>query len=323
MKENQVRNLLLLKPQREEIKETEHIRKWLDKFKEEREFDGRKESTIKNDLTRLKVFLDFCLDRLNKEPDKLNNADFVKFFNYLDRERRLSRNTQKRYFHLLKVFYRLMRLRNFRDFENESLDRKRFSKIEIKHYDAVDSELLNNILQKIVESNSRTKVRDALIIRLLWDTACRVSEILNIKYKDVDFTEGVFRITNTKSHEERKVVCSAETLELLNYYCKFNIRQGDDDYIFQNSMGKKVRKDWISEVFRRAVRELKKEGKIPSNKRIVVHSIRHGRAVDLIEKGMPLDAVKEYLGHKSFGVTFIYTHPKERIEKNLKYISKL
>ncbi|ACX72462.1 integrase family protein [Methanocaldococcus vulcanius M7] len=323
MREKELKNLLLLKPKREEIKETDDIKKWLDKFKEERLFDGRKESTIKNDLTRLKVFLDFCYNRLGKSPDEMETSDFVKFFNYLEKERKLSKNTQKRYYDLLKVFYKLMRLKNFNEFAEESKERKRFACIEIRHYDAVDAEILNEILRKIVESNSRTRMRDALIVRLLWDTGARVSEILNLRYKDVDFNEGIIRITNTKNREERKVVCASETLELLRHYCQFNIRQGPEDYLFQNNRGGRVRKDWISEVFRKAVDELKKEGKIPPNKRIVIHSLRHGRAVDLLEKGLPLDVVKEYLGHRSLEVTLFYSHSKERTEKLLKIIRKL
>jgi integrase/recombinase XerD len=323
MREKELKNLLLLKPQRTEVEETDEVKKWLNKFKEERLFDGRKESTIKNDLTRLKVFLDFCYNRLGKGPDEMETSDFVKFFNYLEKERKLSKNTQKRYFDLLKVFYKLMRLKNFNEFAEESKERKRFACIEIRHYDAVDANMLNEILGKIIESNSRTKMRDALITRLLWDTGARVDEILNLRYKDVDFNEGIIRITNTKNREERTVACSPETLELLRYYCQFNIRQGPDDYIFQNSKGGRVRKDWISEVFRKAVKELKKEGKIPEGKRITLHSIRHGRAVDLLEKGVPLDIVKEYLGHKSLEVTLFYSHSKERLEKVLKIIRKL
>jgi len=322
MKENRFKNLILLNAKKE-VEETEDIKKWLDKFKEERLFDGRKESTILNDLIRLKVFLDFCFNRLNKEPDKLQTTDFVKFFNYLDKERNVSKNTQKRYFHLLKVFYRLMRLKNFIEFSEESIERKRFSGIEIKHYDSVDAKLLNNILKKIVDSNSRTKIRDALIIRVLWDTGARVSEILNLKYKDVDFKTGIVKLTSTKNKEEREVVCSKDTMEMLEYYAQYNIKRSSDDYIFQNSKGGKVRKDWISEVFRKAVYKLKEEGALPPNKRIVIHSIRHGRAVDLLDKGVPIDVVKEYLGHKSLEITLFYSHSKERKDKLLNVIKKM
>ncbi|AAB98346.1 integrase/recombinase [Methanocaldococcus jannaschii DSM 2661] len=318
-----IENLLLLKVKKEKIEETDKIKEYLKRFEDERRFDGIKESTIKSDLDRLRVFLDYCINYLGKNPEELKTSDFVKFFNYLDTVRKVSKSSQRKYFLLLKVFYRVLRMYNvIQEFVEESKDRKRFARIEIQHYDAVDAEMLNMILKKIIESGSRTRIRDALIIRLLWDTGCRVSEVLNLKYKDCDLDNGIFKIRNTKTHEERTVVCSSDTLELLRNYVQFNVRQGSDDYLFQNSQGGRVRKEWISEVFRKAVNELKEEGKIPKNRRIVIHSIRHGRAVDLLNKGVPIDIVKEYLGHKSMNTTLIYAHSKERAE-SLEFIKKL
>jgi len=318
-----LKNLLMVKPKRERVEESPEIKKWIDRFREEREFDGIKESTIKSDILRLRVFLDFVYNRLNKTPETMANADFVRFFNYLEKERKVGRSSQDKYFKLLKVFYRLMRLDNFKGFAEESKERRRFSKFEIKHYDAIDANTLNLILEKMMESNSRMSIRNCLIVRLLWDTGARISEVLNLRYRDCDFDEGTFRITNTKNSEERVVVCSSDTLEALRWYVQFNPRQSPDDYIFQTPKGERVSKDTIYKVFRKAVDELKKEGKIPKNKRIVLHSLRHGRAVDLLDKGVPIDIVKEYLGHRSLDTTLYYSHSKERALKMLKTIKKL
>jgi integrase/recombinase XerD len=316
--------LILVKPKREPVEETDEIKEWLTKFKEEREFDGRKPETIKNDLTRLRVFLNFCYNRLKKSPDKLSTSDFVAFFNYLDKERKVSKNTQKRYFDLLKVFYRLMRMYPvIRDFVEESKERRRFAGIEIKHYDPVDDNTINLILEKIIRSQSRTKIRDALIIRFCYDTGCRISEAVNIKMKDADLQNGIFKLRNTKGKVERIVVCAEDTLEFLRQYVKFNVNQGDDAYLFQNYEGGKVRREWVSEVFRRAVRELKEEGKIPKNQKIVLHSTRGGRCVNLLDKGVPLEVVKEVLGHKSIKTTLHYANAKKRAEILLKDIKKL
>jgi len=60
-------------------------------------------------------------------------------------------------------------------------------------------------------------------------------------------------------------------------------KKGPNDYLFQNHKGEKVDRNWISYVFRKAIRELQEEGKIPKNKRIVLHSVRSGRIMDLLE----------------------------------------
>jgi len=319
----ELKNKLLFKPTRETPEETEKMNKWLKKFREEREFDGIMPNTMTTDIVRLKIFLDFIEQRLEKEPDVLKNSDFIQFFNYLNNERKLSKSTQNRYFNLLKVFYRTMRLPNFRDFTDESIERKRFTKSEIKHYDAISEDELNEVIQCIIEGKSKTQIRDALAIRLLWDTGCRISEVINLKYEDCDFNEGIFKLKNTKGKVERTVTCSKETLEVLNQYKKYNPNSKPEDHLFQTIEGKKIRKNWISKVFRDQVKKLKEDGVIPRNRRLVVHSLRHGRAVDFLNKGVPIDIVKEYLGHASLETTLFYSHSRERKDKMLKDLKKL
>ena len=315
--------LLLIKPKKEEIEETDEMTYWLEKFKEEREFDGIKPATIKNDITRLRVFLDFCYNHLNKEPDKLKTHEFVKFFNYLEKERKLSKNTQKRYYDLLKVFYKIMRIKKvIADFVEESRERKRFARIEVRKRDPADADIINMVLQKIINSRSRVKMRDALIIRFCYDTGCRISEAINLKMKDCNLKDGYFKFTSTKSHEERISACSEDTLEFLKQYVQFNIKKGENSYLFQNKDGDKVDRNWISEVFRKAVRELKNEGKIPKNMRIVLHSTRNGRIMDLLEK-LPIDVVSKIVGHSDVKVTMRYIDDKKRNVDFLKLLKKI
>uniref|UniRef100_A9A6F8 Integrase family protein n=1 Tax=Methanococcus maripaludis (strain C6 / ATCC BAA-1332) TaxID=444158 RepID=A9A6F8_METM6 len=315
--------LKLKKPEPEPITETKEMNKWVSEFIDAREFDGIKKTTITNDVTRLRVFIDFSTQKLNKELDQLQNVDFIKFFNYLDKEKGIKRNTQKRYFDLLKVFYKINRLSNFDEFKEDSEERKRFKRCEVAHYDFIDRETLTKIIDMIAEGRSQTKVRDVIILRMLWDTGCRASEVVNLTYFDVDMDTGKIKVRNTKGKVERTVGCSKDTLNLLKYYSNHQIYKTPKDHIFKNRKGEaKIEVNWISEVFRKAVRKLKESGDIPNNKKLVVHSLRHGRAVDLLDKGFPIDIVKEYLGHSSLETTLFYAHAKEREKKMLDDIMK-
>ncbi|WP_209591679.1 tyrosine-type recombinase/integrase [Methanococcus voltae] len=323
---NNIDELLTIKTKgkkKEKIPGSTRMDDWIDRFVEEREFDGIKKSTIGNDITRLRVYLRFCLEIQEKEPPEMTNDDFVKFFNYLEKERNTSRNTQNRYFNFLKVFHRVFKLKNFNEFEQESYGRKRFNKIEVRHYDSVNSEILNAVIEKIIKKNCRSKIRDIAMLRLLWDTGCRHSEITNLTYGDCDFKNGEFLLRNTKGSKERKVICTHETLKLLNYYVKHNIYSTPNSPLFQNERGRKLNKTWLGRVFKDAIDELKAEGEIPQNKRIVIHSIRHGRAVDMLNKGIGIDIVKEYLGHKSLETTLFYSHSRERTESMLNDLKDL
>ncbi len=64
------------------------------------------------------------------------------------------------------------------------------------------------------------------------------------------------------------------------------------------------------------------KGTLPKNKRITLHSLRHGRVVDLLNKGYSIDIVSEVVGHKDIKTTMIYAHSKKRKMLLLKQIQK-
>jgi integrase/recombinase XerD len=308
------------------IKEADKTKPWIDKFVEIRKFANIKESTIRQDTQRLKVFLNYCINELEKNPDELEFNDFIKFFKYLQEERQCSINTQDHYYKLLSVFYKVMFLKNsseYLKFKKYCKDIGKFRKYEVEHYDELTPEEVNEIIKYIINSNSATKVRDAVIIRLTYDTGARIGETLNLKLKDCDFKKGVFKFKNTKGREVREAVCAYNTLKALKHYMEYYMKsKKSNDYLFQNKYGSKVGDYWIRKVFNRTVKELVDRGIIPKNKHITLHSLRHGRVVDLLNKGYGLDIVGDYVGHKDIKTTMVYAHSNSRKKKILKEIQR-
>jgi integrase/recombinase XerD len=182
---------------------------------------------------------------------------------------------------------------------------------------------VNEIIKHILHSKSSTKYRDALIIRLTYDTGARIGEILNLRLRDCDFKKGLFKFKNTKGREVRPAVCSLNTLKALNHYVEYYLINDDEDaYLFQNKHGNKISYSWVNYVFSKAVNTLVMKGTLPKNKRITLHSLRHGRVVDLLNKGYPIDIVSEVVGHKDIKTTKIYAHSKKRKMLLLKQIQK-
>ncbi len=308
------------------IKEVDKTKPWIDKFVEIRKFANVKESTLRQDIQRLRVFLNYCYNTLEKEPDELEFNDFIKFFKYLENERKISINTQDHYHKLLSVFYKIMFLKNsseYAKFKEYCKELGKFKKFEVEHFDDLSSEEVNEIIKHILRSNSATKVRDALIIRLTYDTGARIGEILNLKLKDCDFKKGTFKLKNTKGREVRLTVCAYDTLKALKHYMDYYIiSKKDNDYLFQNKHGGKVGDYWIRKVFKRTINDLIGKGIIPKNKRITIHSLRHGRIVDLLNKGYGLDVVGEFAGHKDIRTTMVYSHSERRKNQLLKEIQR-
>ncbi|MBP2219021.1 tyrosine-type recombinase/integrase [Methanococcus maripaludis] len=73
------------------------------------------------------------------------------------------------------------------------------------------------------------------------------------------------------------------------------------------------KRNLLTTIFAKQIKKLQDQGLIAPNKRLVIHHLGHGRAVDLLENGMPIDILKEYLGHASLETTLFYTHFGKKI----------
>lgn len=294
-------------------------------FIEERVDTERKESTIERDVYRLWVFLSFC-EGLGKIPENMDKNRFKDFFSYLKNNRNCGYETRVRYYNLLKVFYRLLESSAFDKYNEYATENRIFSKkIKRKSYNDVNQEIMNTVITEIANSKSISRDRDGLMILVLWETGCRRSEVINLKYKDFNFENGQIQVTETKNDEYRDVVVTEKTAKMVEAYSSENICTGPEDFIFQNVKGKSgehVKPAHVSQVFRRTVDKLVKKGKIDGGKRYVLHSIRHGRGVALLEMGLNIEIVMSYLGHKSVKTTLTYAHANERTRKMLPDIRK-
>ncbi len=323
----EMKNLILINPNKKLItKHSEIIDEWVKKFEEVRRFGNIKENTIQQDIKRLRVFINYCLERLNKEPHELNYEEFIKFFNYLEKERKIKTTTQDKYFKLLSVFYKILHLKNLKEFtkfKNYCKEIGKFRRFEVEHYDDLSQKEVNLILDEILNRKSFTKSRDALIIRTAWDTGARIGEILNLTLKDIDMETGIIKLKNTKGYEVREAVCGLDTLEAIKKYIKEQrVVKTDDAPLFQNKDGEQVAYEWINKVFKGAVKSLQERGKIPKNRKIGIHSLRHGRIVDLLNKGYAIEVVGDLMGHKDVKTTMVYAHSGKRRKMMLQDIQR-
>ena len=73
-------------------------------------------------------------------------------------------------------------------------------------------------VDQLLDATKACNVRDYLMMRVLWRTGTRVSELLNIKPSDIEFQNQVVNITKAKGGIQRRVLLDEETLKLLSDY---------------------------------------------------------------------------------------------------------
>ena len=184
------------------------------------------------------------------------------------------------------------------------------------HHASVSPEEVDKMIRVLGREDNFRNLRDAAVIAFLFDTGLRVSEFtgLDISSLQVELRQGKVRTLKKRSHEEyRPFFWTERTHYLLS------------DYLQKRNVLTRSPALWISldrsdgflgRIIPRAVERLVcravKLARI-EGKKIVVHSFRHGNAIETIMRGGTNADVQNFLGHSSLESTKPYTvyNPKE------------
>ncbi len=171
-------------------------------------------------------------------------------------------------------------------------------------------------LEELISASSEGDFgeRNRLIIEMFYATGVRVSELVNIKLSDIDFSEKTIRI-HGKGNKERFVFYGEYCEEALNLYIN-NLRRklvdkNNNEFLFLNKYGGKISDRSI----RNIINTIIKETSIKMN--IHPHTLRHTFATHLLSQGIDLKSVQFLLGHENLSSTEIYTHVTDEMLRNV------
>lgn len=176
------------------------------------------------------------------------------------------------------------------------------------NYEEIEK-LLNSI-----DTSELEGIRDKLIIELLYSTGIRVSELVNIKIKDIKIKENQINILG-KGNKERIVLfgeTAKESIKIyLNAYKEFFKGNILNEYLLINKKGKQLSTNKIELI----VKDVLRKSALKLN--ISPHTLRHTFATHMLDSGADLKSVQELLGHENLKTTAIYTHVSNERLKNV------
>ena len=149
--------------------------------------------------------------------------------------------------------------------------------------------------------------RDRALLAVMYATGCRVSEVIDLKFTDVNLDERYARCTG-KGNKQRMVSLNPVAVEAINRY--LNMERPDmvgdavDDagYLFVSRSGRRLQREAVWELIRRYAA---RAGCGPD---VSPHTLRHSFATHLLARGADIRALQEMLGHASIRTTQVYTH---------------
>ena len=215
----------------------------------------------------------------------------------------MSAYSQARMLSGVKAFFRYLNLDGVREDDPSALIEG--PKIGRKLPDTLEFHEIEQLFSSI-DLSSANGARNRAMLEVLYSSGLRVSELVNLKIKNIFFDIGFLRITG-KGDKERLVPIGREALKFLKIYLEevrpfVKIKRGQEDVAFLNNRGAGLSRVMIFTI----IKDLSLKAGI--KKQISPHTFRHSFATHLIEGGADLRAIQDMLGHESITTTEIYTH---------------
>jgi integrase/recombinase XerD len=147
------------------------------------------------------------------------------------------------------------------------------------------------------------------LLSLAYGCGLRVSEIVSLNVEDIKLREQILIVKRGKGNKRRVIPLSNKVKEdLYNYFYHerpITLALGETAFIF-NSKGGRMRKHTYNKLLKILVERA--ENETIKQKQISMHTLRHSIATHLLEQGMGIEQVREFLGHAEIETTEIYTH---------------
>lgn len=139
-----------------------------------------------------------------------------------------------------------------------------------------------------------------VILALLYSCSLRVSELINLKWSNIDRGRMVINIIQAKGNKDRQVGLNESLIKLLtDYWNEYKSKE----YVLNGQFGLQYSDRSVGEV----VKQLAKKAGI-DNKRVYTHLMRHTSATHMVESGVDINLIQKLLGHSNVKTTNVYLH---------------
>jgi integrase/recombinase XerC len=143
---------------------------------------------------------------------------------------------------------------------------------------------------------------ERLVLQLFYSTGMRLSELINLKESQLDFSQSQVKVVG-KGNKERVIPVPAELLQQLQEYVQEKpVKDTAVFNVFVTEKGKPLHPRSVYAFVKQYL------GQVTTIQKKSPHILRHSFATHLMNNGAELNAVKELLGHSSLAATQIYTH---------------
>jgi len=278
----------------------DYINKYMDYLMYERNLSKNTITSYLQDLNDLYNFF-------NEDIIKVSYKDLVKYINTLSY---LNVRSLAHHITVIHSFYEF--LVNNEDINKNPAENIKSPKMPLKLPNYLTIEEINKLLN--VNLNTAYDYRNKAMLETLYATGLRISELVNLKFVNVDLDNALIRVIG-KGSKERMVPISSESEKYLKIYIeKYRnkiLGTKTSEYLFISNAKKNITRQGFFKILKK---ECQRAG---IEKEVSPHVLRHSFATHLLQGGADIRVIQELLGHSNITTTEIYTHLiNEQIKKD-------
>ncbi|KXG44291.1 site-specific integrase [Tepidibacillus decaturensis] len=270
-------------------------------------------NTIASYRDTFKLLIRYCQEQRGIPVEKLNmgmltHGLIADFLEWIEKERKCSIATRNQRLAAIHSFFRYAQYEEptgILHFQKViALPVKKAPKPIVAHLTPEAMKLLLSQPDKMTVKGRR----DLTLLSVLYDSGCRVQELVDIKVRDVVLSNPAVLILTGKGNKVRRVPLMKNTLTLLENYIQENFldKPWRSDYpLFSNKQHKKLTKEGVAYIISKYA-DLARQISTIVPEKVKPHMFRHSKSMHLLQAGVSLIYIRDFLGHEDIKTTEIY-----------------
>lgn len=307
-----------------------HLTAFLTKYLlSERGVSGNTLSSYKDTFLLLIRFF----EQQNKVPvNKLGTAHITKqnivaFLNWLQNSRGCSAQTRNNRLAAIRSFCKYLQYEELDTlYQCQQILSIRVKKAEQKSVSYLTLNGMKLLLEQPITSTKNGR-RDFMILMYMYETASRVQEVIDITPAGIHFSSPSTVAIKGKGNKTRRVPISKRLAGYLRSYMEEHalLDQGKNcTPLFYNKYGGKLTRNGVAYILEKYAKMAREQDAVSIPQGLHCHCLRHSRAMHLLQEGLPLVYIRDFMGHVSITTTEIYARiDSKQKQEALEKISKI
>lgn len=276
-------------------------------------------NTITSYRDTFRLLLQFASEQTGKAPTQLTveQVDVTlvgDFLVHVEDKRRNSARSRNARLAAIRSFFRFVAMKE----PAHLLHCQKILAIPGKRYERRTVEFLEraemNALLAAPDRSTWAGRRDHAILSMALQTGLRVSEIINLRRRDIVTGTGAHVRCEGKGRKQRCTPIRQEIIKVLDVWLKERAGM-DDDPLFPTMRGTKLSRDALERLVQKHTLVASKSCPPLIGKRVSPHVLRHSTAMELLHHGVDQSVIALWLGHESVETTQMYTHADLRLKE--------